>query len=362
MGQNNFISPTYIGSVKLSDSSGELYVNDAPIGGGGSSGDPGTYVDFGKNILSEDIIEVNNDGSYDNTVNFTAFMNNTFSDDIEYWQYIIMESYDRDKKIELRLPKDYRFTVIYNDKTSVTVSFSMAQDYDFYPANGSAFWNYGYTSISLEAIAEHAASITFDLPNGSKLIEDVFIYTDAETGDSTVIFGSAVYDQGTSSHPTTDVNKIVIWMPSCNTHYNSTPIIIDGFNAAASITFWKDLKQIADENFTGTFYKEYKICGMSYGAAIGELHYNPYGDPDPLNTELLAQRMVTDKTVSICYDIKYSIASSETSFTTFFAEPSINFEADPETGDTGLVFDISNIDYDDIIFGTIYLYANVPAE
>ena len=126
--------------------------------------------------------------------------------------------------------------------------------------------------------------------------------------------------------------------------------------------YLSDLKQIANENFTGTFYKEYKICGMTYVEAVREFGYIPGADPDPLNTELLIQRMGTDKTVSMCYDIKYTTVSSETSFTTFFAEPSINFDADPETGDMNLVFDISNIDDDDIIFGTIYLYANVPTE
>lgn len=129
--------------------------------------------------------------------------------------------------------------------------------------------------------------------------------------------------------------------------------------------YLRDLKQIANENFTGTFYKEYKICGMDYVTASSTrgFSYIPGADPDPLNTESLAYRMGEAQTVSICYDIKYTTASDESSFTTFFAESSIIFEADPETGDMNLVFNVNNIDSDDfIIFGTVYLWANIPAE
>ena len=199
-------------------------------GGGGSS-----YYDFlDKKILSEDIISFNESFSCE-IPNFNTFMNDTFASDpnqdyIEWWRHF-MEDFE---PVPFMLPKDYRFTLVYSDGSSSTFSFGDGKDVGQYPITPitdpaiSTEWNYNYSNVAhIEATSENSGDITFELSNGSNFLISVSIETDAETGDARLYFFFSDYDQGTSSIPASNVTKLVVWMPSCNTHYVEKHVVND---------------------------------------------------------------------------------------------------------------------------------------
>ena len=177
-----------------------------------SGGD--SEVAFDKKILSEDALVWENDQAPVEELPNAMF--NCSELDVEWWLHQIGEGVERHI---LNLPQDFRFTFIYNSHDFETFSSARGKDMIFDIVEEPVQYDHHYNNISFEATSEMSGDIIFDFGNEREIDIGVGVKSDIETGDNYVVFADTITKEGDFSD--INIQKIIFWIPSCNTHYEA---------------------------------------------------------------------------------------------------------------------------------------------
>lgn len=222
-------NPTLVGTE--SDLTGLQVGNTkykVPSGGGEST------PDYGKTILCEDTIEIDEDAPDGPELiadNFESFLNDLFGQaNLSWWTDFMESAYNSgESDIYGFIPSDYRFTLTYSDGTTATTSGSTAKDIGKYPGTSdfvsNSSWEYGYGYIYYEPQSEKEGTVYFYFTEPTATIDDTISFNIKidDSGDP----AEFVFPDGYIHCDFADnelASKLIIWRPSCNTHLASPNI------------------------------------------------------------------------------------------------------------------------------------------